>query len=140
MMEKISRNAPCPCGSGKKYKKCCLSKEDEQASRQREEGTAVSRALDWLSQRYPRQVATALDERFFGALEESGRGRLGKLSSSMLTMVHINSQEWLINDASIEVKGKKTPVCELLLGPGGCCWIRQGGHGSRPWRISLEPL
>jgi uncharacterized protein YecA (UPF0149 family) len=21
--EKISRNAPCPCGSGKKYKKCC---------------------------------------------------------------------------------------------------------------------
>ncbi len=22
--EKIGRNAPCPCGSGKKYKKCCL--------------------------------------------------------------------------------------------------------------------
>ncbi len=25
--EKIGRNAPCPCGSGKKYKRCCLSKE-----------------------------------------------------------------------------------------------------------------
>lgn len=24
---KIGRNAPCPCGSGKKYKKCCLTKE-----------------------------------------------------------------------------------------------------------------
>jgi len=23
---KIGRNAPCPCGSGRKYKKCCLSK------------------------------------------------------------------------------------------------------------------
>lgn len=23
-MAKIERNAPCPCGSGKKYKKCCL--------------------------------------------------------------------------------------------------------------------
>jgi len=23
-MSKISRNAPCPCGSGKKVKKCCL--------------------------------------------------------------------------------------------------------------------
>ena len=23
-MVKIGRNAPCPCGSGKKYKKCCL--------------------------------------------------------------------------------------------------------------------
>jgi preprotein translocase subunit SecA len=21
--KKIGRNAPCPCGSGKKYKKCC---------------------------------------------------------------------------------------------------------------------
>lgn len=24
--EKINRNAPCPCGSGKKYKKCCMNK------------------------------------------------------------------------------------------------------------------
>lgn len=24
---KIGRNDPCPCGSGKKYKKCCLAKE-----------------------------------------------------------------------------------------------------------------
>ena len=26
-MAKIGRNAPCPCGSGKKYKKCCLNKK-----------------------------------------------------------------------------------------------------------------
>jgi len=25
MAPKIGRNAPCPCGSGAKYKKCCLS-------------------------------------------------------------------------------------------------------------------
>jgi len=24
---KINRNAPCPCGSGKKYKKCCIIDE-----------------------------------------------------------------------------------------------------------------
>ncbi|MEM6802903.1 MAG: DUF1186 domain-containing protein [Bacteroidota bacterium] len=24
---KVGRNAPCPCGSGKKYKKCCLNKD-----------------------------------------------------------------------------------------------------------------
>jgi hypothetical protein len=23
---KLGRNAPCPCGSGMKYKKCCLTK------------------------------------------------------------------------------------------------------------------
>jgi hypothetical protein len=31
-MTKTGRNDPCPCGSGKKYKKCCLS-NDEQAAR-----------------------------------------------------------------------------------------------------------
>lgn len=25
---KIGRNAPCPCGSGKKYKKCCIDKPE----------------------------------------------------------------------------------------------------------------
>lgn len=24
LMQKVSRNDPCPCGSGKKHKKCCL--------------------------------------------------------------------------------------------------------------------
>ncbi|MBW2217554.1 MAG: type I methionyl aminopeptidase [Deltaproteobacteria bacterium] len=27
--EKIGRNDPCPCGSGRKYKKCCLEKDSE---------------------------------------------------------------------------------------------------------------
>lgn len=26
---KVGRNAPCPCGSGKKYKKCCLRSDEE---------------------------------------------------------------------------------------------------------------
>ncbi len=33
-MAKIGRNEPCPCGSGKKYKQCCLAR-DEAAERQR---------------------------------------------------------------------------------------------------------
>ena len=28
-MVKIGRNSPCPCGSGKKYKRCCAQKEAE---------------------------------------------------------------------------------------------------------------
>ena len=26
---KVGRNDPCPCGSGKKYKKCCMLKEQQ---------------------------------------------------------------------------------------------------------------
>jgi len=28
----IERNDPCPCGSGKKFKHCCLGKENSTAS------------------------------------------------------------------------------------------------------------
>ncbi|UCH82539.1 MAG: SEC-C domain-containing protein, partial [Nitrospiraceae bacterium] len=28
------RNDPCPCGSGKKYKKCCLSKTYKERGRE----------------------------------------------------------------------------------------------------------
>lgn len=31
-MAKIGRNAPCPCGSGRKYKKCCLPDEQVRAA------------------------------------------------------------------------------------------------------------
>lgn len=30
MTKQIGRNDPCPCGSGKKYKKCCLSKDTKE--------------------------------------------------------------------------------------------------------------
>jgi hypothetical protein len=30
-MMKIGRNDPCPCGSGKKYKKCCWEKDEAAA-------------------------------------------------------------------------------------------------------------
>jgi len=34
VMEKVRRNAPCPCGSGKKYKKCCLPLHQESSAQE----------------------------------------------------------------------------------------------------------
>jgi len=30
MYQGTNRNAPCPCGSGKKYKRCCIDKIQEE--------------------------------------------------------------------------------------------------------------
>lgn len=51
-MAKIQRNALCPCGSGKKYKKCCMAKETAAAAKP-DYGKAMAdlRALDKLSNR-----------------------------------------------------------------------------------------
>ena len=40
---KAGRNDPCPCGSGKKYKHCCMRKEQEQAPAPSANGGKASR-------------------------------------------------------------------------------------------------
>jgi len=50
----VGRNDPCPCGSGKKYKKCCL-KKDEEARRAQEE----ARRDQEEAERAARQAAAA---------------------------------------------------------------------------------
>jgi tetratricopeptide (TPR) repeat protein len=49
-MAAISRNAPCPCGSGRKYKKCCLGKsENERPAPAGVASASVETDLDALS-------------------------------------------------------------------------------------------
>jgi hypothetical protein len=42
---KIGRNDPCPCGSGKKYKKCCLAKDEAAARQDYAQHVEVQRAV-----------------------------------------------------------------------------------------------
>ena len=51
--KKVGRNDPCPCGSGKKYKKCCLDKESKDGVRVRNEFLeSVEEQKRWLKD-YP---------------------------------------------------------------------------------------
>jgi len=67
-MEKVGRNAPCPCGSGKKYKKCCLPLHQESSAWQDSAGPLTLEpgftALDSLSN----SVVDLIEE---GRLEEA---------------------------------------------------------------------
>jgi hypothetical protein len=51
-LDKIGRNDPCLCGSGQKYKKCCLAKDEQFESRRRDEERAVQTDLSWLNDHY----------------------------------------------------------------------------------------
>jgi tetratricopeptide (TPR) repeat protein len=64
-MAKVGRNAPCPCGSGKKYKKCCLLSQDgkTQTADQPTRFIPVYTELDQLSNRVVDLIAqNKLDE------------------------------------------------------------------------------
>lgn len=45
MTAKIARNDPCPCGSGKKYKQCCLASHDQNTTSARTEAVDVAKAM-----------------------------------------------------------------------------------------------
>ena len=61
MSNKIGRNDPCPCGSGKKYKKCCYGKTMPNKNYQFDDIHQILPSYDKIDYGKP-----ALDEHFFG--------------------------------------------------------------------------
>jgi hypothetical protein len=66
-MKKIGRNDPCPCGSGKKYKKCCMSSAQEasdelQESMQTQEFQSLEEAQDFANQFMHQRNQAPLEE------------------------------------------------------------------------------
>jgi hypothetical protein len=131
------RNEPCPCGSGKKFKKCCLLKEEEFAARQREKSSAAPRALDWLSDKYPEELADAVHFDYLGDPDEEEMRTIHELPPHLQEMLQINIGEWTLADARLNIDGERRPVRELVLGPGGPLlpavgkdWLRRLGERS----------
>ena len=118
-MTKTDRNQLCPCGSGKKYKKCCLVKAEDVSSRRRDEQRAIVAALEWLWMRHGDAVQEVLREDFFGALSKEGIEAVYTLPGYLQDTLNINFGEWLITEAHLHVEGREKPVKEVLLGPGG---------------------
>jgi len=83
-MAKPGRNDPCPCGSGKKYKRCCLDK-DEAAER-----AALAAALP--SRPPPRELsdvaAEIADRLAAAAAADPDADELFNLSNAAVDLVH----------------------------------------------------
>ena len=58
----ISRNAPCSCGSGRKYKRCCLADEERGASEARFDDAVGRHIQDWSSKQLGDEISAALEE------------------------------------------------------------------------------
>lgn len=58
----VSRNSPCPCGSGRKYKRCCLAAERDGTLEARRDDLVGRRIQDWSSEVFGDEIRAALDE------------------------------------------------------------------------------
>ena len=73
-MSKTGRNDPCPCGSGKKYKRCCLEKDEAAASAARE------------AERASRPTTSPLQA--MGAIPLDDAEELTQASNAVIDLVH----------------------------------------------------
>lgn len=119
-MTKIGRNDPCPCGSGKKYKKCCMARERERrrAAAESPSEAATRRAIAWLYDSHEEQVRDGFEE-FLSCVGPVDLAAIEDLPEEMMGVVLINFHEWFLADGVLWLEDGEVPVRDLLLGPSG---------------------
>ncbi len=101
------RNDPCPCGSGKKYKKCCLSKAYVEKGEGKEDAVREKVVLDLLkffNENFADSLAEARDI-FWGDFVPEKH-----LDEATLPLADINFWEWIVHDYLIDEEDEKTLI------------------------------
>ena len=118
MTERVGRNEPCPCGSGRKYKQCCLEVGRTILPAKPHDG-AVGRALDWLTRHHHHAFEQALRASIVDGLGPDEEQGFAALAPELWEMIHRNSIESLLAEGSIHIRGQLHRVSGLLFAPGG---------------------
>lgn len=82
-MSKIGRNDPCPCGSGKKYKKCCMEKDKAQRRYNDAKQNLLSKLVDFFH-----------EDRFIEQADE--------LTADYIAIIGVDAAEELVEDEYIQ--------------------------------------
>ncbi len=145
MAQKVGRNDPCPCGSGKKYKQCCGKTAAPATPSADSHDGAVERAVGWLAQHHRKAFAAALEEEIDAAAcgcfdddDDAAREAMAGIDSALWQQLQLNLTEWLLAEGDIRVKDRHQRVAELLLGARGPLLTA----GQRAWleQLAQRPL
>jgi hypothetical protein len=124
------RNDPCPCGSNKKYKKCCQEQDQTRNVELRQHRSANRVALDWLREEYASEVQQAISLDFLGERSEEELDKILKLPRQVSELLHANMEDWLLCDAELMLDDEPKQALELIFGlkgpvltPPGKAWL-----------------
>lgn len=114
-MSKVGRNDPCPCGSGKKYKHCCLRGETaskfEAISRDRAWDTMMDKLLDFSREQRFRQDLESAFDLFWN------RSYTTDQIDSLSPMQVMSFLDWYVHDYGTTEDGRR--VVEIFLAERG---------------------
>lgn len=128
-MERIARSAPCPCGSGKKYRWCCGNRSSTLRPGRHPSYPCLTMdlpgadggplALDWLYQNHYDAATAAYTRTYLAGLDYTQATALAAIPGDMFTLVDCNGKELLLAEGVIEIDGVEMSCLELVLGPDG---------------------
>ncbi|NWF36086.1 SEC-C metal-binding domain-containing protein [Mariprofundus sp. KV] len=115
MARKVQRNDPCPCGSGKKYKRCCQVKENAIASGRSNRRRGIQIALGWVSHAYEEPIASWVDDVWLEGMSEEQHGQIGSAHPAIRSIHDVNLLEYLTAEGVLDgVEGENRPL-QLIL-------------------------
>ena len=133
MANTVGRNDPCPCGSGKKYKKCCLGKENTTAAATL---AAVATAQEQFYAEIDEIDACAnhvvhlIDDRRFAEAEAAARDLVRRFPDSpdgqeKLAMVYeARGERSAAHDAYVDLNEKLPSLKDFRPDPEYLKWLR----------------
>jgi len=136
----VQRNDPCPCGSGKKYKKCCMLKQRDLAVERASHREGVRDALGWISQHYRPQIDQWVEDVWLAGIDEAARREIASADAQIRAIHDVNLLEQLVAEGSLpDIEGENRPLQLILasdalqLDEGQRSYLAQLQH--RPLRL-----
>lgn len=114
-MAKIRRNQPCPCGSDRKYKHCCLSQELEKARQEPRQATALISAVSWLHRYYADAMDRAFQQQYLSGLHEDRQQKLADLPDALWSMLAFNGREFLLSEGYFQQHEQRIAIKDRVL-------------------------
>lgn len=91
LLGKAGRNDPCPCGSGKKYKKCCMGKDAEHA---RAADTSHESSDEHVGRRYPPARAAEIENAFKRGINHLDRNDFDQAARAFRSVLRLDSEHY----------------------------------------------
>jgi hypothetical protein len=117
------RNDPCPCGSGKKYKHCCLATTQAAVSVEPDVIAAQRKAHEWLDARFGKRMRSQIASEYFEIVLESGNDQndtplssfLDSLSAGENYTLNTGLNDWALHETTYERHGVVARGIEWVL-------------------------
>jgi len=99
---KAQRNDPCPCGSGKKFKKCCMLEERNLSAVRAANREVVQEAVNWITQKHGDALINWMEKVWFDGCDEQMRKGIATADPAIKHIHDTNLLEYLIAEGALQ--------------------------------------